>query len=118
MLTYRITVQTKKMKKHLRIMVLAVILITGMLSNRAFAGVHVAPDSASPATATRMEQIKARLEEIKEMDKTALTHEERRALRREVKAMHHEVTQVRARGGIYLSVGAVLLIILVLIIVL
>jgi len=62
----------------------------------------------------RLEEIKARVEEIKAMDKSTLTKEDRRALRKELKSMHREARYVT---GVYISVGALLIIILLLIII-
>jgi hypothetical protein len=61
------------------------------------------------------DRLTRRLEEIKSMDKRTLTAPERRALRKEVKA----IKKVNSSGGgIYLSVGAVIIIILLLILLL
>ncbi|HVU55540.1 MAG TPA: hypothetical protein VHD83_10820 [Puia sp.] len=62
----------------------------------------------------RLVAIKARVEEIKAMDKSALTKDERRALRKELKSMHREARYVT---GVYISVGALIIIILLLIII-
>lgn len=56
-----------------------------------------------------------RLEEIKEMDFDNMTRKEKRVLRKEVKAIEN---QLEARGGIYISVGALIIIILLLILLL
>jgi hypothetical protein len=61
-------------------------------------------------------QLKNRLEEIKAMDKTHLTHAEKKALRREVREIKKELAVMS--GGVYLSVGAILLIALLLILLL
>lgn len=61
-------------------------------------------------------QLKNRLEEIKALDKTNLTHAEKRALRREVREIKKELAVVS--GGVYLSIGAILLIALLLILLL
>jgi len=64
----------------------------------------------------KLEQIKARVEEIKTMDKSQLSKEQRQELKSELKTMK---TQARAMGGgIYLSVGAIIIIILLLILIL
>lgn len=62
----------------------------------------------------RAEAIKERVYEIRAMDKSKLTKEERKALRAELKDMKKEA---RAIQGIYLSVGAVIIIILLLILI-
>ena len=63
----------------------------------------------------RAEEIKRRVYEIKEMDKSDLTRAERKELRKELKEMKKEA---RAIQGIYLSVGAIIIIILLLILIL
>ena len=57
-----------------------------------------------------------RLEEIKEMDKTALSRVEKKDLRVELRDTKEEIK--RNSGGVYLSVGALLLVIILLIILL
>lgn len=64
----------------------------------------------------RIEEIKERVDEIKTMDKSQLTRAERKALRKELKGYRHEARAMS--GGIYLSVGAIIIIILVLILIL
>lgn len=64
----------------------------------------------------RLEEINARVQEIKAMDKSQLTKEDRRELRAELKSMKKESRAMG--GGIYLSVGAIIIIILVLILIL
>ena len=62
----------------------------------------------------RSQQLTNRLMEIKNMDKSNLTSEERKELRKEVK----EIRREERRSGIYLSVGAIIIIILLLILLL
>lgn len=57
-----------------------------------------------------------RLKEINAMDKSNLSSSEKKSLRKEVRAIKHELRS--SNGGIYLSVGAVIIIILLLIILL
>jgi len=64
----------------------------------------------------RLEEINARVQEIKAMDKSQLNKEDRRELRAELKSMKKESRAMG--GGIYLSVGAIIIIILVLILIL
>lgn len=63
----------------------------------------------------RFEEIKARVYEIKAMDKSTLTKSERKALRHELRDLKKQAAAVQ---GIYLSVGAVIIIILLLILIL
>jgi hypothetical protein len=56
-----------------------------------------------------------RLEEIKAMDKSSMTRNQKKELKKEVKAIQKRLD---SSGGVYLSVGAVILIIVLLIILL
>jgi len=59
-----------------------------------------------------------RLEAIKAMDRSKMTFSEKRALRKEVKAIKKDDDYRRHSGsGIYLSVGAVIIIILLLLLI-
>ncbi len=66
--------------------------------------------------AARAEVLMNRLKEIKEMDKSSLTRTEKRALRKEVRAIRSELAATG--NGIYLSIGAIIIIILLLILLL
>jgi hypothetical protein len=74
------------------------------------------------ATATTKEvpedvsKLLTRLDEIKAMDKTALNRSEKKELRKEVRAIKSELKE--KRHGVYLSVGAFIIIILLLVILL
>ncbi len=57
-----------------------------------------------------------RLEEIKAMDRSNMSRTEKRALRQEVKGIKKELAT--AGGGVYLSVGAIIIVILLLILIL
>lgn len=65
----------------------------------------------------RVQQIEARVTEIKNMDKSNMSREERKQLRQELVSMKKEARAVSG-GGVYLSVGAIIIIILILILVL
>ena len=64
----------------------------------------------------RLETIKMRLLEIKDMDKSTLTKAQRKDLKAELRNMTKEAKLTS--GGVYLSVGAILIIILILILIL
>jgi len=68
------------------------------------------------AAAARAQVLINRLEEIKAMDKSNMTRTEKRALRKEVKAIRAELRSTS--NGIYLSIGAIIIIILLLILLL
>jgi len=73
-------------------------------------------DPIETVESARVNVLLNRLEEIKAMDKSDLSSSERKALRKEVRATKKEMKQVG--GGVYLSIGAILLIVLVLILLL
>ncbi len=68
------------------------------------------------AQTLRLNQINARLVQIQNMDKSALSSQEKKVLRKEVRAMKSEARE--SSGGIYLSIGAVILIVVLLIVLL
>ncbi|WP_228779962.1 hypothetical protein [Aquiflexum lacus] len=70
----------------------------------------------STMTPVEIEVLKNRLEEIKKMDKSSLTKAERIELRKELRETKKEIT--RNNGGVYLSVGALILVIVLLILLL
>lgn len=101
-------------------LMLMVLLATAVTSN----ATSLAPNNAVTTSATadneavkqaNLVRIKARVEEIKDMDKSTLTSADRKALRKELRVLGKEA---RNNGGIYLSVGAIIIIILLLILIL
>ena len=64
----------------------------------------------------RYEEIKARIEEIKDIDKSTLTKAERKDLKNELRSMHKEAKAMG--GGVYISLAGIIIIILVLILIL
>lgn len=64
----------------------------------------------------RLEEIKVRAEEMKDMDKSQLSRAEKKALRKEARELKKEAKEMK--GGVYLSVGAIIIIILLLILIL
>ena len=69
--------------------------------------------NAKPVDPSSGSVLTARLEEIKSMDKSAMSSSEKRHLRREVRSIKKEIN-----GGVYLSTGAIILIVVLLIILL
>lgn len=75
----------------------------------------------TPTTMTAEEKAKVdvmvkRIKEIRDMDKSDLSRAERKALRKEVKEIRTALKE--GNGGVYLSIGAIIIIILVLILIL
>ena len=64
----------------------------------------------------RYERLVNRVEEIRNMDKSNLNRDEKRALRKELKEMKEQARALNQ--GVYLSVGAIIIIILLLILIL
>ncbi|HKG08129.1 MAG TPA: hypothetical protein VKB19_16815 [Pedobacter sp.] len=64
----------------------------------------------------QLQRITDRVEEIKSMDKSELSRDEKKALKRELKDLKAEARAMG--GGVYLSVGAIIIIILLLILIL
>ena len=70
-------------------------------------------DITAPAKTDKTVDIMVRLQEIKDMDKSGLSRTEKKDLRKEVKEMRHAIKT--SKNGVYLSVGAIIIIILLLI---
>jgi len=64
----------------------------------------------------RVAEIVKRVEEIKEMDKSTLTSSEKKDLRKELKGLKKDMAT--AKGGVYLSIGAIIIVVLLLILLL
>jgi len=73
-------------------------------------------DMTDEQKAARIEEIRSRVNEIKDMDKSSLTKSDRKALKKELREMNKEARVIK--GGVYLSVGAIIIIILILILIL
>ncbi len=98
-------------------------LMMMVLSLSIFPSTMIASEKKSTVVATNTKEMPAevkvmftRLEEIKAMDKSSLNYSERKALRKEVRAIKADL---KATGnGVYFSVGAIIIIILLLILIL
>lgn len=64
----------------------------------------------------RLDEITRRVEEIKSLDRSTLTSQDRKELRNELSSLKKEAKAMS--GGVYLSVGAIIIIILLLILIL
>ncbi len=104
----------KKVTFYLMMMVLSLsILPTQMIANEKNPTTLTETPKEAPA---EVKVLLNRLEEIKEMDKSKLKASDKKALRKEVRAINAEL---RTTGnGIYLSVGAIIIVILLLILLL
>lgn len=73
----------------------------------------VTESSASDAERARV--LTSRLEEIKAMDKSSLSRAEKRQLRHEVRSIEKEMKTMSS--GVYISIGALLIIIIIILLV-
>jgi len=69
-----------------------------------------------PVESTEVKAMELRLNEIKSMDKTNMKSAEKKSLRKEVKTINHKLREIS--GGVYLSAGLVILILIVLVVLL
>lgn len=93
-----------------------VFMLIGMLAIASPAFCDAVTTIPSETTEQRVNRLQNRLEEIRSMDSKQLTRQEKKALRGEVKAIKKEMAAIS--GGVYLSVGAIILIALLLILLL
>ena len=70
----------------------------------------------NPIESARAQVLLSRLEQIKSMDKSDISQTEKKALRQETKSIKKELKQIS--GGVYLSVGTIIIILLLLLILL
>jgi septal ring factor EnvC (AmiA/AmiB activator) len=107
-----------KLKNNLLALVMLCLLFAAPAS--AFAS-NSKPANENPKELTeeqraRLQTIERRVAEIKSMDKSTLTKAERKELRKELKDMKKEAKALS--GGVYISIGALLVVILLLILLL
>ena len=88
-----------------------------LLSSTSYAKPHAKAVALSAEQQAKIVQIDARVYEIKAMDLASLSRQERKALRKEVVQLKKEAAGI-ATGGVYLSVAAIIIILLVLILIL
>lgn len=96
---------------------LTAVIMLGLSVSTAVAADKAPAKELTAQQQAQLQQIQQRVEEIKAMDKSNLTREERKELRSELKAMKKQANAVTG-GGVYLSVGAIIIIILLLILLL
>jgi hypothetical protein len=93
------------------------ILVAFVLFFAAPAAANVVSDSSVRVeTEARVKQLTQRLAEVKAIDRSTLTNDEKKALRQEKKELKKELKVIS--GGVYISVGALILILILLIILL
>ena len=111
--------QCKPLKYYIMkklIYTLTAVLMLGLSVNTSTAATKNPVKELTEQQQAQIEQIKQRVEEIKAMDKSHLSRDERKELRSELRDMKKQANAV-AGGGVYLSVGAIIIILLVLILI-
>jgi len=104
--------------KKIAICLMAMFLSLTFLPLQASAS-NTVPSNSLATTKTESAEANAlilRVNEIKAMDKTKLNASEKKNLRKELKATKNRLKEIS--GGVYISVGAVILIVILLIILL
>jgi malate/lactate dehydrogenase len=107
------------MRKH-KILVVMAIALSAILPVYVSASNEIVPDSIVTTEMVNTEKanaLTARLEAINAIDKSDMTRTEKKALRKEVRTIKKELKAIGS-GGVYLSVGAILLVVILLIILL
>ena len=105
-----------KLKKILGIIVV-MFLLTAITPVSTMAATPASTETRDPEKdAQLLAKITTRVNEIQEMDKTNLSNSEKRSLRKELKQLHKDASGLDSK--VYLSVGALIIIILILILVL
>lgn len=91
---------------------LALFCVTPVLANDT--------NKSDPAKEARyspeVQEIVDRINELKYIDKSELTKEEKKELKAEIKELKEEANEASKRGGIYISTGAIIIILLLIII--
>jgi hypothetical protein len=103
------------MKTLLKNLVPVLLMTIGMTINGYSASSGSEKTSTSTMTPAQAEAMMKRLEEIKAMEPDNLTRSERKAVRKEVKGIKKAMASY---NGVYLSVGAIIIIVLLLILIL
>ncbi|MEO8794651.1 MAG: hypothetical protein ABI390_04235 [Daejeonella sp.] len=105
------------MKKKIYLLAMAIMLT--VISPAVMAKEGPSKSKDAPLTEqqqARINTIEARVLEIKEMDKSSLSRQEKKELKKELLEMKKEAKALS--GGVYLSIGAIIIIILLLILLL
>jgi len=83
-------------------------------------GATTAPVSSipapTPAESAEAKTLTLRLNEISSMDKSKLKSADKKSMRKEVRSINHKLREVS--GGVYLTTGAIILIVVILVILL
>lgn len=107
-----------KKNKHFIIMVCLCLTFASSLNKlNATAHTHlVSTDSTKTDVAKNLDSLHLRVNQIKSIDKSKLNAYERKALRKELRTIKKNA--IKSGGGVYISIGALLVVILLLILLL
>lgn len=99
-----------------KLYLLTLVLILSLSGSVAYSKDKTPEKALTEQQQQRIAQIESRVLEIKGMDRSHLSREERKDLRKELTSLKKEMKATN--GGVYLSVGAIIIIILLLILLL
>ena len=105
--------------KRFTLCIMATLFLSLFMPAQGQAAMAIVPTSMAATKTAESEEadaLTARLDEIKAMDMSTMTSIEKKQLRKEVRAIKSDLRQIG--GGVYISVGALILIILLLVILL
>jgi hypothetical protein len=105
--------------KKLSLYVFAAFMMFAVIPAQLQAATEPAPTAMAatkPSESELADALNARLVEINEMDKSNLSASEKKELRKEVRDIKSELKALK--GGVYLSVGAIIIVVLLLILLL
>lgn len=110
--------------KKITLGIMTAFLLLTFIPTQLKAGTETSTLSVAPAktfapteaNALEANALLVRLDKIKAMDKSMLNSSERKVLRKEVRSIKSQLSEIG--GGVYLSVGAIIIIILLLILLL
>lgn len=106
-----------RVKKIFRVVSLVIIMAIALpATSSAIVPASSVTNSAAGTDEPRAQQLLQRLEDIKGMNKSELTRVDKKNLRKEVRDIKKEMKAMS--GGVYLSVGAIIIVILLLILIL
>lgn len=94
---------------------LSMVFLLSSLAPAAMAKEGKEPEVLSPEAELRLKEINNRVEEIKAMNFAEMGKSERKEIKKELREINKEAKAIG--GGIYLSVGAVIIILLILILI-
>lgn len=103
----------KLVKKLIPVLIMLFIAVPGFSNETTPAVRNTTPTEA----AARVEVLTSRLNEIKAMDINSMSRKEKRVLRKEVRSIEKEMKKIN-EGGVYISVGGIIIILLLLILLL